>query len=145
MHVELPNQVSFLNLAALKKVLNDAEPGTRFLIDASGSDYIDPDVLSLFREYKDKKGPDPGVSISLRGFREKYELEDGIQFADYTTRELQGRMTPQQVLKILADGNERFHTNRRISRDFNRQIDATAGGQNPLAAVLSCIDSRVPA
>ncbi|MEO8498318.1 MAG: carbonic anhydrase, partial [Planctomycetota bacterium] len=66
-------------------------------------------------------------------------------FADYSTRALQNRVTPQQVLEILREGNKRFHTGNRISRDFSRQIDGTAQGQNPLAVVFSCIDSRVPA
>jgi carbonic anhydrase/SulP family sulfate permease len=143
-HLELANQVSFLNRAALDTLFNESKPGTKLLLDASESDYIDPDILSLIREFKEKTGPARGVSVSLRGFRDKYDLHDEIQFADYSTRELQDRLTPQQVLQILDEGNERFHSGKRLSRDFNRQINATAGGQNPLAAVLSCIDSRVP-
>ncbi|HUG68787.1 MAG TPA: SulP family inorganic anion transporter [Pirellulaceae bacterium] len=144
-HVELANQVSFLNRAALDKLFNNVRRESKFLIDASDSDYIDPDILSLIRDFKDNKAPARGVSVSLRGFREKYQLHDEIQFADYSTRELQNRVTPQQVLEILREGNKRFHTGNRISRDFSRQVDATAPGQNPLAVVLSCIDSRVPA
>lgn len=143
-HIELANQVSFLNRAALDKVFNQASPGTKLLLDASESDYIDPDVLNLVRDFKEQTGPARGVSVSLRGFRDKYDLQDEIQFADYSTRELQNRLTPVQVLEILQEGNQRFHTGKRLSRDFSRQIDATSGGQNPLAAVLSCIDSRVP-
>ncbi len=143
-HVELANQVSFLNRAALTNLLNDGPRGTKFLIDASDSDYIDPDVLELIRDFKDNIGPARGVSLSLRGFRKKYELHDEIQFADYSTRELQDRVTPQQVLEILKEGNRRFQTGHRISRDFSRQVYGTAAGQNPLAVVLSCIDSRVP-
>ncbi|MDV6032855.1 MAG: sulfate transporter [Phycisphaera sp. RhM] len=145
LHIELADQVSFLNRAALDKLFNSAARGTKLLIDASGSDYIDPDILSLIRDFKDNIGPARGVSVSLRGFRDKYELRDDIQFADYSTRELQSRITPDQVLKILRDGNERFRTGHRITRDFGRQVGATATGQSPLAVVLSCIDSRVPA
>ncbi len=143
-HVQLANQVSFLNRAALDTMFNQAEPGAKLLLDASESDYIDPDVLSLIREFKENTGPARGVSVSLRGFRDRYDLQDEIQFADYSTRELQDRLTPAQVLDILVEGNKRFYSGRRISRDLGRQIDATAGGQSPLAAVLSCTDSRVP-
>ncbi len=143
-HVELANQVSFLNRAALDTIFNQAKPGSKLLLDASESDYIDPDVLSLIREFKEETGPARGLSVGLRGFRDKYDLHDEIQFADYSTRELQDSLTPAQVLEILADGNKRFHTDRRISRGYGRPIDTTAGGQPPLAAVLSCIDSRVP-
>ncbi|EDL60197.1 bifunctional SulP family inorganic anion transporter/carbonic anhydrase [Gimesia maris] len=145
LHVELANQVSFLNRAALDTVFNDAPPGTNMLIDASGTDYIDPDILSLIQEFKDKIGPARGMKVSLRGFRKKYQLNDEIQFADYSTRELKDRITPDQVLQILREGNERFYTGNRLSRDLGHQVNATAGEQNPLAVVLSCIDSRVPA
>lgn len=144
-HVELANQVSFLNRAALDNLFSEAKPGTSLLIDASDTDYIDPDVLSLIRDFKNSRGPAHDVTVSLRGFREKYNLHDDIQFADYSTRELQDRVTPQQVLEILREGNRRFRTGNRLTRDFRRQVDATADGQTPLAAILSCIDSRVPA
>ncbi len=145
LHVELPNQVSFLNRASLDKLFAETKQGSSILIDASDSDYMDPDVLSLIRDFKENRGPAHGVSVSLRGFREKYNLRDDIQFADYTTRELQDRITPEQVLEVLREGNRRFRTGKRLTRDFRRQIDATAQGQTPLAAILSCIDSRVPA
>ncbi|MCA9140977.1 MAG: sulfate transporter, partial [Planctomycetales bacterium] len=144
-HVELANQVSFLNRAALDQVFDKAPPGSRFLVDATDSDYIDPDILSLVREFKDVKAPARGIKVSLRGFREKYNLKDEIQFADYSTRELQDRILPQQVIDILSEGNRRFCNGTRLTRDFNRQVYATSASQNPLAVVLSCIDSRVPA
>lgn len=145
LHIELANQVSFLNRAALDKVFRDARRGSHVMIDATDTDYIDPDILSLIREFKDEIAPAHGVTVSLRGFREKYQLQDDVQFADYSTRELQDRVTPQQVLEILQEGNRRFRTGNRLSRDFSRQVIETAKGQNPLAVVLSCIDSRVPA
>ena len=145
LHIELANQVSFLNRAALDRLFERAKPGSKLLIDATDSDYIDPDVLGLIREFKNTRGPAHGVTVSLRGFKKKYDLHDDVEYADYTTRELQDRATPLQVLEILREGNRRFRTNHRLTRDFQRQVDATAKGQTPLAAVLSCIDSRVPA
>ncbi len=145
MHVELPNQVSFLNRASLDSMFNELKSGTHLLLDASGSDYIDPDILSMVSDFKNNMGPAHGVKVSLRGFRQKYQLKDEIQFADYSSRELQDRATPEQVLTILKEGNKRFQNGKRLTRDFGKQVCATASGQNPLAAVLSCIDSRVPA
>lgn len=143
-HVELANQVSFLNRAALDKLFNETPSGSRLLIDASGTDYIDPDVLSLIREFKAQTAPARNISVSLRGFRTKYQIHDDIHFADYSTRELQDKMTPDQVLEILREGNRRFRTGDQLTRDYGRQVDATADGQTPLAVVLSCIDSQVP-
>ena len=53
-------------------------------------------------------------------------------------------MTPQHVLRVLQEGNERFLSGHHLTRDFRRQLNATAVGQHPLAVVLSCIDSRTP-
>ncbi|TWU43255.1 Carbonic anhydrase 2 [Novipirellula aureliae] len=145
MHIELANQVSFLNRAAIDRILNEAKPGTQLLVDASESDFIDPDVLSLIREFKDDVAPARGISVSLKGFAKQYKLEDEVQFADYSSRELQDQMTADQVLDILRAGNQRFVDGKRLNRDLGRQVNATAAGQSPLAAVLSCIDSRVPA
>ncbi len=145
LHIELANQVSFLNRAALLKVLDKLPRGAHVLLDAQNTDYIDPDILSVIRDFRDEGAPARGVDVSLIGFRDKYLLEDQIQYVDYSTRELQISVTPQQVLQILKDGHERFRTDRRLTRNLGRQVQGTANGQHPLAVVLSCIDSRAPA
>lgn len=145
LHIELANQVSFLNRAALTRALRDVPDGGHVLLDAQNTDYIDPDILDLIRDFREKIAPAHGVSVSLIGFRRKYDLQDQIRYVDYSTRELQQAVTPAQVLEFLKNGNERFRTGQRLTRDFSRQVIATAHGQHPLAVVLSCIDSRTPA
>ena len=144
MHIELASQVSFLNRAALDQALNEIPRGGHVLLDASHTSYIDPDVLGLIRDYRDHTAPARGVKVSLLGFREKYHLEDEIQYVDYSDATLQNRLTPEEVLQVFKDGHERFRTGRRLTRDLGRQVNATAVGQYPLAVVLSCIDSRTP-
>jgi carbonic anhydrase/SulP family sulfate permease len=144
-HIVLPIQVSFLNQRALQLALDEVPRGGHVLVDAQQTDYVDPDVLAMLREYRDVTAPARGVHLSMTGFHEDHRLEDEIQFVDYSTRELQDRMTPAQVLEVLRQGNERFHQGRRLDRDLARQVGATARGQHPLAVVLSCIDSRTPA
>ena len=145
LHIELANQVSFLNRAALSKVLHEVPRGGHVLLDAQGTDYIDPDVLDLIRDFTVQSGPARGVEVSLLGFRDKYQLQDQIQYVDYCTRDLQSALTPGQVLQILKDGHDRFRSGRRLTRLLDRQVTATAISQHPLAVVLSCIDSRSPA
>ncbi|MGE0608986.1 MAG: bifunctional SulP family inorganic anion transporter/carbonic anhydrase, partial [Pirellulales bacterium] len=145
LHIELASQVSFLNRAALERALRNAPRGTHVLLDARNTDYIDPDILSLIREYKENTAPIQGVRVSLRGFRPKYQLQDETQYVDHSTRELQEKLTSVQVLQILREGNERFRTGHRLTRDLARQVHSTSHGQHPLAVVLSCIDSRSPA
>ena len=61
------------------------------------------------------------------------------------TQELQAAISPKKALKILKDGNLRFQNNQSINRNLLEQVSDTSNGQYPFAAVLSCIDSRVPA
>jgi carbonic anhydrase/SulP family sulfate permease len=115
------------------------------LLDAQNTDYIDPDVLDLICDFKETTGPARDVKVSLIGFRKKYQLNDEIQYVDYSTRDLQSAVSPAEVLQILKEGNERFRTGNRLTRDLGRQVSATAAAPHPLAVVLSCIDSRTPA
>lgn len=145
LRIELANQVSFLNRAALTRLLDTVDRGGHVLLDAQNTDYIDPDILELIRDFKEIEAPARGIEFSLLGFRSKYQLEDQIQFVDHSTRELQQAMTPAQVLGILKAGYERFRSGKRLQRDLGASIAATSAGQHPLAVVLSCIDSRSPA
>lgn len=145
LRIELANQVSFLNRAALAKALREVPRGGRVLIDASNTDYMDPDIQTQLRDFKERTAVARNIEVSLQGFQASYDLEDEIQFADYSTRELQGQMTPAQALQVLQEGNERFRSGNRLTRDLGRQVNATASGQSPFAVVLSCIDSRTPA
>ncbi len=52
--------------------------------------------------------------------------------------------TPDEAIAALKAGNERFVTGNMINQDFARQIEQTSGGQHPYAAILSCLDSRIP-
>jgi carbonic anhydrase/SulP family sulfate permease len=144
-HVELADQVSFLNRAALVQALDAVPRGGHVLLDAHRTDYIDPDLVSLIRDFKDQTAPARGVEVSLLGFRSKYQLGDQTQYVVHSTRELQAKLSPEQVLQVLKDGHERFRSGRRLTRDLGRQVSDTSGGQHPLAVVLSCIDSRTPA
>lgn len=60
------------------------------------------------------------------------------------TKETQAASTPDDVLAALREGNERFALNKRRPRDLLSQVQATRGGQAPLATIVGCIDSRVP-
>jgi carbonic anhydrase len=54
-------------------------------------------------------------------------------------------LSPDAVLAMLTEGNERFRTGKMKMHDYLAQKRATASGQYPAAAILSCIDSRAPA
>ena len=60
------------------------------------------------------------------------------------TPEERAKLSPDQILQQLKEGNERFRTNNSTKRDHSAQIRNSAVGQYPKAVVLSCLDSRVP-
>lgn len=60
------------------------------------------------------------------------------------TKESQAAVTPEMALQLLKDGNKRFLDKATISRSYDKQIELTTSGQYPFAAVVSCIDSRIP-
>lgn len=60
------------------------------------------------------------------------------------TKESQAAINPEKALQLLKEGNQRFLDNSTISRSFDKQIELTTGGQFPFAAIVSCIDSRIP-
>ena len=57
LRVELANQVSFLNRAAIAQTLDGVPQGGSVLIDARNTAYVDPDVLDLLHDFKDKSAP----------------------------------------------------------------------------------------
>ena len=60
------------------------------------------------------------------------------------TREAQAAITPGKALEMLKQGNERFVSGKAIERDYLAQVKQTSKGQFPFAAVVSCLDSRIP-
>lgn len=58
----------------------------------------------------------------------------------------QNNITPDEVLKQLLEGNQRFIENKRKNPNQTlTRVQEVAQGQAPFAAILSCADSRVPA
>ena len=141
---ELASQLSFFNRAILDGALRKIPHGGHVLLDARNTVYIDPDVIDFIREYRDKMAPARGVTVSLLGFHDRHSISDEIQYVDYVDRDLQQNMTPAQVFEVLKEGNRRFRENRPLTRLSGSQLAGAANGQFPMAAVLTCIDSRTP-
>ena len=75
-------------------------------------------------------------------------MAPGVVLADAAgaalTREAQAAITPTKALAMLKQGNERFISGKAIERDYLAQVKQTSKGQFPFAAVVSCLDSRIP-
>jgi carbonic anhydrase len=54
-------------------------------------------------------------------------------------------ITPDEALKKLVEGNDRFVNQKRTNRNQTKErLVEVAKGQEPFAAILGCADSRVP-
>ena len=59
-------------------------------------------------------------------------------------KESQSNLTIDNCVSLLKNGNQRFLDRKPINRDLHAQVNDTATGQYPYAAIVSCIDSRIP-
>ena len=75
-HIDLAQEVSFLNKAAIKTTLNDIPEKSKVVIDASDTVYIAHDVLDLIQEFKEIKAKENNIKVKLVGFKKAYELEN---------------------------------------------------------------------
>ena len=66
-------------------------------------------------------------------------------YAAALSKDQRDKMTPDQVIAQMKQGNERFRSGKMSEQDYLAQKSATAPGQYPAAVILSCIDSRAPA
>ena len=75
-HIDLAQEVSFLNKAAIKATLNDIPENSKVVIDASDTVYIAHDVLDLIQEFRKVKAKESNIKVKLVGFKKAYELEE---------------------------------------------------------------------
>lgn len=54
------------------------------------------------------------------------------------------KMSPQDAIDLLIEGNERFINNETSQKDFQSLIASTKDKQHPFASIVSCSDSRAP-
>jgi carbonic anhydrase len=60
------------------------------------------------------------------------------------TPDRQKSTAPDEAIARLKAGNERFTAGKSINCDLMAQVRQTASNQSPFAAIVGCIDSRVP-
>ena len=68
-----------------------------------------------------------------------------VAYAAALTRAQREKLTPDEIIARMRQGNERFLLGRESPHNYLAQQKASAKAQYPAAAILSCIDSRAPA
>ncbi|ESU20327.1 sulfate transporter [Flavobacterium enshiense DK69] len=75
-HIDLAQEVSFLNKAAIKLTLKNLPEDSQVVINASDTVYIAHDVIDLIKEFKEVNAVEKRIELSLIGFKDAYELEN---------------------------------------------------------------------
>ena len=86
-HIDLAQEVSFLNKAAIKQTLNHLPENSKVIIDAKDTVYIAHDILDLIHEFKTTRALDNNIKVKLKGFKKAYHLENSIDTQNYVSIE----------------------------------------------------------
>jgi MFS superfamily sulfate permease-like transporter len=86
-HIDLAQEVSFLNKAAIKSTLNDIPENSKVIINAHDTVYIAHDILDLIREFKTTRAKDENIKVKLKGFKKAYQLENSEETPNKVTFE----------------------------------------------------------
>ncbi len=77
-HIDLAQEVSFLNKAAIKQTLAHLPSRSQVVIDAASTVYIDHDVLELIRDFVNFGSKDKNIKVRLKDFKKAYKMEDAV-------------------------------------------------------------------
>ena len=136
----LSEHVSFLNRANIQSTLESLPAHSEVVIDATRSKYIDYDVYEIIQNFK-SDAHHKHIKLILENMR-GYGTLPPVEYVRSQTYDSQQLLTPDKVLALLKEGNERFVYNLKSNRNLLEQVNDTRDGQFPIAIILSCMDSR---
>ena len=84
-HIDLAQEVSFLNKSAIKSTLLAIPENSKVVINATDTVYIVHDVLDLIREFKKNRAKEENIKVKLIGFKDAYELANTDDFKSTVT------------------------------------------------------------
>ncbi|MCE2963311.1 MAG: SulP family inorganic anion transporter [Chitinophagales bacterium] len=73
--IDLAQEVSFLNKAAIKQTLVHLPANSKVIIDAKDTVYVDYDVLELIRDFVNIGSKGKNIQVELQNFKEVYQME----------------------------------------------------------------------
>jgi MFS superfamily sulfate permease-like transporter len=86
-HIDLAQEVSFLNKAAIKQTLMSIPENSKVVINAQDTVYIAHDILDLIHEFKTTRAVDNNIKVKLKGFKKAYQLENSTEIQNHVTFE----------------------------------------------------------
>ena len=98
-HIDLAQEVSFLNKSAISTTLNDIPENSRVVINAHDTVYIAHDILDIIKEFKEIRSVDKNIKVKLKGFKDAYDLENTAETQNYVTFEHHYDFVKREVIK----------------------------------------------
>ena len=86
-HIDLAQEVSFLNKAAIKSTLKSIPENSKVVITAHDTVYIAHDILDLIKEFKLTRAIDDNIKVKLKGFKKAYQLENTDEVPNHVSIE----------------------------------------------------------
>lgn len=104
-HIDLAQEVSFLNKAAIKMTLAKIPKNSSVVIDAKDTVYIAHDILDLIHEFQTIRAVDDNIKVSLLGFKKEYDLENTNEFQNHVSIEHHYDFVKREMVekKVVAD------------------------------------------
>jgi MFS superfamily sulfate permease-like transporter len=75
-HIDLAQEVSFLNKAAIKETLKNLPNNSKVIISAKNTVYIDYDVIELIKDFANFGSLDKNITVILQDFKKAYNMEN---------------------------------------------------------------------
>lgn len=73
-HIDLAQEVSFLNKASIKSTLDNIPENAKVVINATNTAYISHDILVLIKDFEKVISKDMNINVKLIGFKPKYKI-----------------------------------------------------------------------
>ncbi len=105
-HIDLAQEVSFLNKAAIKSTLSEIPENSKVIINATETVYIAHDVLDLIKEFKKIKSKEENIKVKLVGFKKAYQLENSDGFKNTVTVEQQYDAMKRKMVNVTTEKTE---------------------------------------
>ncbi len=100
-HIDLAQEVSFLNKAAIKQTLAHLPRNSHVIINAGNTVYIDYDVLELIRDFLNVGSKDRNIKVTLKNFKRAYKMEDSVHVHSEPVSEPELKPEPKPELKPI--------------------------------------------
>ncbi|WP_316929297.1 hypothetical protein [Cyclobacterium qasimii] len=113
--------MSFLNKPAIKSTLWNLPKGTKVIIDASFSSYIEPDILEIFEDYKHTFAKENNIEFNIIGLGDNYSPKKIIKIDRKNSQDRNDLKSPQKILDFLTEGNKRYIDGDLVSRRFQNK------------------------